>query len=561
VDEETPDLHGAAPRLTEPQLAKIAGHAEHRSTRAGEILYREGDCNYDFHVVADGTVAIFAGYGTDDERLFAVQGPGRFLGELSLITGQTAFFTAVVQEAGEVLVLPADRLRQLVANDSELGDIVLRAYLIRRELAIGFGAGFRIVGSRHSPDTRRLRDLAARNHLPHRFVDLENDPAAEALVAELGVPPEETPIVIWGDRVLRNPSNAEVATIVGLRHATAAPEIDLIVVGAGPAGLAAAVYGASEGLTTVVVDGVAAGGQAATSSRIENYLGFPSGISGAELAERAVIQAEKFGAELTVSAEAAALDVSGGRYIVTLDDGTSVSTRAVLIATGARYCKLGVARLAEFEGTSVYYAATQMEAELCAGEPVAIVGGGNSAGQAAVFLSRHAVHVHLLIRAPDVGKNMSRYLVDQIERNRLVTVWRSTEVRELEGEAGELTSLVVENNATEERSALECRALFVFIGAEPHTGWLGDSVALDAKGFVLTGADAANGGEPNGDDPAPLLLETSLPGVFAAGDVRFGSVKTRRIGGRRRRHGGAHGARAPSVARRRDVYAGPYGPA
>jgi thioredoxin reductase (NADPH) len=520
VDVETPDLHGAAPRLTEPQLAKIAAHAERRPTRAGEILYREGDCNYDFHVVVDGTIAIFSGYGSSDERLFAVHGPGRFLGELSLITGQTAFFTAVVQEPGEVLVLPADRLRKLVTHDSELGDIVLRAYLIRRELAIGFGAGFRIVGSRHSPDTRRLRDLAARNHVPHRWLDLEKDPAAEALVAQFQIPPGETPIVIWGDHVLRNPSNAEVAAIVGLRHETGAPEIDLIVVGAGPAGLAAAVYGASEGLTTVVVDGVAAGGQAATSSRIENYLGFPSGISGAELAERAVIQAEKFGAELTVSTEAAALDFSDGRYIVTLDDGTAMSTRAVLIATGARYRKLDVARLAEFEGTSVYYAATQMEAQLCAGDPVAIVGGGNSAGQAAVLLSRHAVGVHLLIRRPDLGKGMSRYLVDQIERNPLVTIWRSTEVRELEGEAGELTALVVENNVTGERSTIECRALFVFIGAEPHTGWLGDRLALDPKGFVLTGADAANG-----DDSAPLLLETSLPGVFAAGDVRLGSVK------------------------------------
>ncbi len=517
--EETPDLNGAFPHLTDAQLAGIATKAEHRTTKAGDILYREGDLNYDFYVVAAGMVAIVSDYNSADESVFAVHGRGRFLGELSLVTGQAALFTAVVREPGEVYVASAEQLRGLVTQDADLGDIVLRAFLLRREILIGAGVGLRIVGSRYSPDTRRLRDLAARNRVPHRWLDLESDPAAEELIRRLGVCPEETPVVIAADRLLRNPTNAEFAEVVGLPHLAGAPSVDLVVVGAGPAGLAAAVYGASEGLSTVVVDGVAPGGQAATSARIENYLGFPAGISGSELAERAVIQAEKFGAELTVSSAAAALEGSDGGYVVTLDDGTEVSARTVVIATGARYRKLDVPRLDEFEATSVYYAATQMEAQSCTGDPVMVVGGGNSAGQAAVFLSRHAVQVNLLIRGSDLGKDMSRYLVDQVEENPLVTVLRNTEVREFVGDHGEFESLVVENNQTHERSSLACRALFVFIGAEPYTQWLGDAVAVDGNGFILTGTAVPEG------DREPLLFETNLAGVFAVGDVRCGSIK------------------------------------
>jgi thioredoxin reductase (NADPH) len=517
--DETPDLNGVFPRLSDAQLANIAAHAERRPTRVDDVLYREGDVDYDFYVVAAGKVAIISDYGAADESVFAVHGPGRFLGELSLITGQAALFTAVVREPGEVFVAPAEKLRRLVTQSADLGDIVLRAFLLRRELLIGAGVGLRIVGSRYSPDTRRLRDLCARNRLPHRWLDLEVDPAAEELIRRLGVTPEETPVVIAADRVLRNPTNAELAEVVGLRHVSGAPSVDLVVVGAGPAGLAAAVYGASEGLSTVVVDGVAAGGQAATSARIENYLGFPAGISGAELAERAVIQAEKFGAKLTVSAEASGLAIHDGGYVVALDDGAEVEARTVVIATGARYRKLDVPRLDEFEMTSVYYAATQTEAQMCGGDPVVVVGGGNSAGQAAVFLSRHAVNVHLLIRGSDLGKDMSRYLVDQVEDNRLVTVLRNTEVRELVGDHGELQSLVIENNRTRERRSLACRALFVFIGASPHTEWLGDAIALDENGFILTGTAVPDG------EREPLLFETNLPGVFAVGDVRCGSIK------------------------------------
>jgi len=290
--------------------------------------------------------------------------------------------TAVVREPGEVLVVPVERLRALVTHDTVLGDIVLHAYLLRREMLIGLEAGFQIVGSRYSPDTRRLREFAARNRLSHRWIDLEDDEEAEALLKGLGVAPEETPVVIWrGNEVLRNPSNEELAETIGLRERSVAEDVwDLLVVGTGPAGLAAAVYGASEGLGTVALDAVATGGQAGTSPKIENYLGFPSGISGAELAARAEIQAEKFGARISVPAESTALEERDDCYVVSFKDGSEATARTVLITTGARYRKLDVPGLEDFEGTCVYYAATMMEARVCRGDPVAVVGGGNSAG-------------------------------------------------------------------------------------------------------------------------------------------------------------------------------------
>src|SRR5919107_986914 len=380
---ETSDLYGAFPRLSEAQIEALAEHGEWRRTRREEVLFREGDKRYDFFVILEGKVAVVDPDG-GEESVIAVHGPRRFLGELSLLTGQAAFFTAVVAEPGEVLMVPVDRLRALVAQDPALGDLILRAYLLRREMLIGLGAGFQIVGSRYSSDTRRLREFAARNRLPHRWIDLEEDEAAETLLRQLGVAPEETPVVIWGGRVLRNPSTQELARTLGLQVPSVAQDMyDLLVVGAGPPGVAAAVHGASEGLGTVALDGGATGGQAGTSSWIENYLGFPSGVSGAELADRAVIQAEKFGAGINVPAEAVSLGQKDGYYVVRLADGTEICSRTVLIATGARYRKLPVPRLEEFEGASVYYAATLMEARVCRGERGAVVGGGNSAGQAA----------------------------------------------------------------------------------------------------------------------------------------------------------------------------------
>jgi thioredoxin reductase (NADPH) len=523
--QETPDHDGAFPRLSDEQLARLAARGERRPTRAEEVLVREGEERYDFYVVLEGKVAVIDGYGEADERLIALHGPLRFLGELGLLTGQAAFFSAVVREGGEVLVVPVERLRELITQDAALGDVVLRAYFIRRELLIGLGAGFRIIGSRFSPDTRRLREFVARNRLPHRWVELEEDASAEALLREVGVAPQETPVVLWHGEVLRNPTNEQLARAVGLASpALERDACDLLVVGAGPAGLAASVYGASEGLDTTTLDAIATGGQAGSSSRIENYVGFPAGISGAELSERAAIQARKFGAAITIPAEAVALEPHDDHYLVRLSDDRELLARTVVIASGARYRKLPLARLKEFEGESVYYAATLMEARMCAGDRIVVVGGGNSAGQAALFLSRYAGELRLLIRGDWLGRDMSRYLAARIERSP-VEVMPGTEVCELEGDEGRLTAVTARDSRTGGRMRLPAKALFVFIGADPHTHWLQGHVALDRDGFVLTGPAAAAALPDDGGPRRPLVLETSRPGVLAAGDVRSGSIK------------------------------------
>jgi thioredoxin reductase (NADPH) len=525
---ETEDTSGAFPRLDDGQISALEAQGERRRTERGDVLFREGDPQYDFFVVLAGKVAIVEGYGSGHERTIGVHGERRFLGELNLLTGQAAFLTAVVVEPGEVLGVPPDRLRALVTQDMTLGDLILRAFLLRRSVLIGLGAGFRIIGSRYSPDTRRIREFAARNRLPHHWIDLENDGDAEALLHELGVSPEETPVVIWRGRdVLRNPSNAELAQLFGLPRPRARNAVrDLIVVGSGPAGLAAAVYAASEGLDTVAMDALATGGQAGTSSRIENYLGFPAGISGAELADRAVLQAAKFGAQLTIPARATWLEPRQDHYGIGVEDGDELRGRAVVIATGVQYRKLPVPRLEQLEGSSVYYAATPMEGQLCRGDPVAVVGGGNSAGQAALFLTGFAEVVRLIVREDELTENMSRYLADRIERAPGIELHLHAEVRELCGD-DTLEAIVVHDTHTGEPRRLPARALFVFIGARPHTEWLGDRVQLDAGGYILTGPDACDDArlDGDGDTPVPLMLETSLPGVFAAGDVRSGSIK------------------------------------
>jgi thioredoxin reductase (NADPH) len=513
---ETPDVGGAYPRLSPEHVERLRRHGVTRVVQPGEVLVDEGQRDRDFYVVLSGKVAAVEGYG----RIVRVHGRYRFLDELGLLTGQPSFVSLVAVAEGEVLAVPVRELNELARQDPKFGDQVVRCYLVRRELLVGSITGIKIIGSRFSADTRRLRELAARNRVPHTWIDLEEDPPAEELLRSLSVSASETPVVIWRNTILRNPSNAELARVAGLR-AEESPETvcDVVVVGAGPAGLAAAVYGASEGLSTVVLDAVATGGQAGTSSRIENYLGFPAGISGAELADRAVVQSKKFGATLNVPIEAVRLDPGDGVQAVHLDDGTTLRTRTVVLATGARYRKLDLPSLAEFEGTSIYYAATFMEATSCDRQPVSVVGGGNSAGQATVFLAKHASTVTLFIRHDDVSRDMSRYLVDQIERLPNVEVRRGTEVSELIGDDGRLRGLVVRDTETGERREIATTVLFVFIGAEPCTAWLASAVALDDRGYVLTGAGAA------ADDPQPSLLETSRPGVFAVGDVRSGSVK------------------------------------
>lgn len=524
---ETPDLHGAYPRLSRSRIERLAASGERRPLRRDDVLFAEGELSDDFFVVLDGKVAIVEEYGTAD-RVVGLHGPGRFLGEMNVLSGLAGHRTAVCAEPGEVLAVPVDELRRAIGRDPRLGDLILRAFIIRQSMISGLGTGLRIVGSRFSADTRRLREFAVRNRLPHKWIDLEEDWETECFLRAMGVAPAETPVVILrGEIVLRNPSNAELAGAVNLpAPRTWETVCDLLVVGAGPAGLAAAVYGAADGLSTIVVDGSAIGGQARTSPRIESHLGFPYGISGDELVERAMTQATGLGACFRVPAEVAALDGSCGDHFVTMRDGKVIHSRALIVATGIRYHRLRLPGMDRFERTSVHYAATLFEARECRRDPVVVVGGGDTAGQAALFLAAHAAWVRLLAREGDLRVNMSRYLAVEVERDPRIQVMLNTEVRELTG-GTTLEGVVIEDNVTGKRSSIEARALFVLIGAEPHTHWLSGDISLDRRGYVLTGARAVRLQAQPGDlaPGRPFPLETSRPGVFAAGDVRSGSTK------------------------------------
>jgi len=447
-----------------------------------------------------------------------------------MLTGQAVGASAVMREGGKVLAIPREQLKEVVTEEPNLSDIILKAFLARRSWGMRAGIGLRIVGSRHSKDATRLREFAARNRLLHVWIELEEDPRAEALLEKFGVKPSDTPVTIWqSEDVLKNPTNAELARVIGLKvDAPWERTYDLVVVGAGPAGLGASVYGASEGLSTLALDSMALGGQAGTSSRIENYPGFPAGLSGFELASRILVQADKFGARTAVPQEAVSLKREDGHYRIELSEGGEVAARSVIAASGARYRRLEVPQLERYEGVSVHYAATETEAQRCEGEKVAVVGGGNSAGQAALFLAQRTRKVYLLIRGDDLDKSMSSYLVNRIMNAGNVELLANTEIRELVGEE-RLEGLVVEDNRSDTRRTLGARALFVFIGAEANTGWLKGTVELDERGFILTGraleGSALEDTVWQGLPREPYLLETSLPGVFAAGDVRSGSIK------------------------------------
>ncbi|WKN44784.1 FAD-dependent oxidoreductase [Tunicatimonas pelagia] len=517
----------AYPTLSQPQIEQLQHYGEVQTTKVGDILFQVGDKDYDWFVIIEGALEILSNADTNPDIL-AVRTDGQFLGEISLLTGQTAFLTARVQQAGSVLKISSEKLREIIATNPQISELVLNAFLMRREILRGNAAtsALKIVGSRFSSDTQRLRAFAARNQLPHQWIDVEQDTQAEVLLTAFHVAPQDTPIVIWqGKEVLRNPTDSDLTRRLGLNRTVASGEmVDLIVIGAGPGGLAASVYGASEGLSTLTLEAVSTGGQAGTSSKIENYLGFPAGLSGAELANRAVAQAQKFGARIVVSQAATQLREEAGHYVVQLADGEEVAAQNVIIATGARYRKLPIANLPKYEGQGVYYAATQTEAQLCYNEPIMVVGGGNSAGQAAIFLAGHAQKVYIVIRRESLVSSMSRYLIDRIERTDNITVLSHTEVVGLGGERF-LEQVVIQNNQTQEQQELPIKALFTFIGADPHTQWLQDVVALDDQGFILTGNALEQAKGWNITTRAPFLLETSLPGVFAVGDVRSGSVK------------------------------------
>jgi thioredoxin reductase (NADPH) len=492
--------------LSSSQLALLAEHGEERSAAPGETLFEVGDETYPFIAIREGEVAVTDGAGREIVR----HGASGFLGEMNLLSGQTVFLTAVVVAPMRYIAVDRETLKQLLFDDSDLSDLLLSAFIERRELLqTEEGIGVEIVGPRDSAETRRLLEFSRRQKLPHSWVDPGASEEAAALVAALG--PEELPLVrLPGGPELRRPSNGELSRALGIGlELGPREEVDLLVIGGGPAGLGAAVYGASEGLDTLLIESTVLGGQAGSSRRIENYLGFPAGISGTELTSRAVTQARKFGARTGSPYRAEALEPGAERHLVKLDDGVEIAARAVLLSTGAEYRRLPVEGLEEYEGVSVFYAAGPPEAQLCGAQRVGVVGGGNSAAQAAVWLARGGALVTLLHRRADLSETMSHYLLEELERFGVAVRDRS-EIAELHGTDGELEGVTL-TDGTE----LPLSFLFLFLGAAPCTEWLGDAVARDPKGFVLTGPDAGAEG----------LLETSVPGVYAAGDVRAGSIK------------------------------------
>ena len=522
-----PAQAGRSPVLDAAQLEVLRGYGGEHDVAAGDVLFADGDAAYDLIVILDGQVEIVQRRGQAGETIIATYGRYQFLGELGLLTGQRAYLSAVASTAGRVLRVPAAQVRVVMAQELGLSELIMRTFLLRHSILTGLGAGLTLVGSRFDPGTRRLLEVLARNRLVSRWLDLEGSPEAETLLRELDVPVSDLPIVaVPGRPLLRNPGSRELLDALGLSgqdETDPSGVCDLLVVGAGPGGLAAAVYGASEGMATVLAEDTAMGGQAGTSSRIENLLGFPAGLSGEELAARAALQAEKFGVRFKLASEAVSLSSDSAVHRVRFDDGDVVTARSVIIATGARYNRLPLARLAEFEGVGVYYAATQMEAQACRAAAVAIVGGGNSAGQAALFLSRSSARVHVIIRGEGLATSMSRYLIDQIERDPRITVMPTTEVTALLGEV-ELDGIELVDNSRGVTSTLAVRGLFVFIGAQPSTSWLGGQLAQDNRGFLLTGSTIPDA-QLEDTERLPLFLETSRPGIFAVGDVRSGSVK------------------------------------
>ena len=523
------DNEVAFPTLSDRDLTALAARGHPREVHRGEVLFEEGDRNPSFFVVQEGAVEIVE-HSRGTPHTVVVHHPGQFTGDVDVLSGRALLVTGRVAEDGRLLQLSTDELRRAVDELPELGETIVKAFFTRRTLLVDGGfIGVKIIGSRFSPEAHRLREFATRNAVPIRWIDLDTDEEAEALLRQFNIPASATPIVLGRNgEWVRNATIEQFASCMGLDAKLDGDHVyDLVVVGAGPAGLAASVYAASEGLEVLTTDALAAGGQAGTSSRIENYLGFPAGISGAELTRNALLQAQKFGARITVPATVRSLGLDGGDRVVTLADGTRLRTRCVLVASGVEYRRLDVPRLKDFEDAGIYYAATEMEAKQCKGEEVVVVGGGNSAGQAIAFLSRYARQVHVVLRKQDLGASMSRYLVDRVEGLENVTIHRGSVVTGLEGN-GHLSAVHVKN-AKGEQLTVETNSLYLFIGADPNTNWLHGCVELDKKGFVLTGTSLppalADIERWRVAGRAPFLLETSLPGVFAAGDVRAGSAK------------------------------------
>jgi thioredoxin reductase (NADPH) len=517
------------PKLTAAQVARVAPHGRVRRVGHGEVLLAAGDPSTRIFVVTTGQVEVVR-VGGDVEQLVAVFRAGQFTGEVNILSGRPSLAQIRASEPGEVIEVDRENLLALVQTDAELSEILMRAFILRRVELVAQGVGdVVLIGSAHSAGTLRAKEFLTRNGYPHTYIDLDRDPDVQELLDRFHVGVADVPVVICrGQVVLRNPTNREIADCLGFNDAIDQTHVrDVVIVGAGPAGLAAAVYGASEGLDVLVLESTSPGGQAGSSSRIENYLGFPTGISGQDLAARAYSQAQKFGAQIMIAQGAAHLWCETRAYAVQIDNGPRVPARTVIIATGAEYRKLSVRNVSQFEGAGVYYGATFIEAQLCRGEEVIVVGGGNSAGQAAVFLAQSAKRVHMLVRSDGLADTMSRYLIRRIEQSPDIVRRTRTEIVALDGNAA-LERVSWRQYPAEGIETRNIRHVFVMTGAVPSTSWLDGCVALDARGFIKTGPDLSKEDLAAAQWPrarAPHLLETSLPGVFAVGDVRAGNLK------------------------------------
>jgi thioredoxin reductase (NADPH) len=522
----------ASPRLSDELFARLVSYGTPQDTRPGDVLFKPGDVDVDLIVVARGSVDVIRTETADvPAETVAKVRAGGFVGEMNLLTGQNVYLLCRVREAGTVYRVTPERLRQLMANDGELSDIIFRALVARRELlqrSDGAARAVEIVGNPRSASGLALRTYAARQHLIHVWFDA-NSPGGETLMGSSGLTEDDLPAVVMPDTTLKQATPGTLGQKLNLTyHRSSTEPVDVAIVGAGPAGLAAAVYGASEGLDTVLLDAVGTGGQAAASSRIENYFGFPFGLSGADLTGRAVLQALKFGAQLASPCDAVKLDTdrNSGRLRLHLSAGEFIDSKAVIIATGARYRALPLERWPDFEGAGIYYAATELEARGCVGSPVTIIGGANSAGQAALYLAGRGCDVSLVVRGPDIAAEMSAYLVDRLLVHPRVTVQCRSEVTRLDG-TDFLEEINITDRATDTTRAQPCAGLFCFIGAEPATSWL-TGIATEDDGFIRTDVQLNNAdlGPVWADlERTPLPFETNVPGVFAVGDVRSGSMK------------------------------------
>jgi len=517
------------PRLTAAQVDRISRVGHRRDVRAGEVLFDAGEQNTRFFVVLSGAVEIVRPVG-DQEEPVIVHHPGGFTGEINMLSARRSLVRARTASDGVVIALDRDDLRTLVQRDSELSEILMRAFILRRVALMGQATNDMVLlGSRHSGSTQSIREFLSRNGQPFTYQDVETDPGVQVLLDRFHVGVGDVPVIVCrGGHVLRNPSVEKLSSVLGLSAELDATEIhEVVIVGGGPAGLAAAVYGASEGLDVLVLESTAPGGQAGTSSRIENYLGFPTGISGQALSARALTQAEKFGANVAIGRSVIRFDCDSRPYRLYLSDGQMLRTRTVILATGAKYRRLALSSLSRFEGAGVYYCATHLESQLCKDEEVAVVGGANSAGQAAVFLAGVATRVHMLVRGPSLAESMSRYLIQRLEATPNVVLRTRTQVEGLEGEKG-LERVRWRRLDTGESETHEIRNLFLMTGADPNTAWLEGCLTLDDKKFVKTGADLLPEDLASARWPLsrrPYLMETSIPGVFCVGDARSASVK------------------------------------